>query len=198
MQQQADRIVSSESEELILVDERDVEIGHIDKSSAHDADGLLHRAFSLFIFDHDGRLLMQQRSASKRLWPCYWSNSCCSHPRRGETMQEATARRLQDELNIEAELEFVYKFTYHASYGERGAENELCWVYLGRTADRIVANNHEIAATRSLTAAELQEEIDSDPAQFTPWFKLEWQRLVNEHRATLEKYARFRGDDDQA
>jgi isopentenyl-diphosphate delta-isomerase len=113
-------------------------------------------------------------------------------------MQEATARRLQDELNIEAELEFVYKFTYQASYGERGAENELCWVYLGRTADRILANNHEIAATRSLTAAELQEEIDSDPAQFTPWFKLEWQRLVNEHRATLEKYARLRADDDQA
>lgn len=188
MQQQANRIVSSESEELILVDENDVEVGHINKSSAHDAGGLLHRAFSLFIFDGEGRLLMQQRAASKRLWPCYWSNSCCSHPRRGETMQEATARRLQDELNVQAALEFVYKFTYQASYGELGAENELCWVYLGRTADEIVANSHEIAATRSLTAGELQREIDANPEQFTPWFKLEWQRLASEYREMLGKY----------
>jgi isopentenyl-diphosphate delta-isomerase len=192
MQHQANRVVSSENEELILVDENDVEIGHIDKSSAHDAGGVLHRAFSLFIFDQEGRLLMQKRSASKRLWPCYWSNSCCSHPRRGETMHEATARRLQDELNIEAELEFVYKFTYQASYGEHGAENEFCWVYLGRTSDRIVANSHEISATRSLTPEELQQEIDHDPEQFTPWFKLEWERLVNEHPGMLEKYSGFR------
>jgi isopentenyl-diphosphate delta-isomerase len=190
MQHQASRVVSSESEELILVDENDAEIGHIDKSSAHDAGGVLHRAFSLFIFDQEGRLLMQQRSASKRLWPCYWSNSCCSHPRRGETMHAATARRLQDELNIEAELEFVYKFTYQASYGERGAENEFCWVYVGRTADTIVANSHEIAATRSLTPRELQQEIDADPQQFTPWFKLEWECLVSEHRGVLAKYSR--------
>jgi isopentenyl-diphosphate Delta-isomerase len=188
MRQHADRIVSSESEELILVDENDVEVGHIDKSSAHDAGGLLHRAFSLFIFDDEGRLLMQQRSPSKRLWPGYWSNSCCSHPRRGETMQEATARRLQDELNVRAELEFVYKFTYQAAYSELGAENELCWVYLGRTADTIVANRHEIAATRSLTSVELQEQIDSAPQQFTPWFKLEWQHLLSEHRETLARY----------
>jgi isopentenyl-diphosphate delta-isomerase len=190
MQEQASRIVSSESEQLILVDRNDVEIGHIDKASAHDADGVLHRAFSLFIFDPYGRLLMQQRSAGKRLWPHYWSNSCCSHPRRGETMAEATSRRLRDELNIQAELEFVYKFTYQASYGELGAENELCWVYLGRIAGVIAPNRNEIADTRSLDANELQKELHDNPGQFTPWFKLEWQRLQERHADVLQKYLR--------
>jgi len=188
MQDQASRIVSSETEQLILVDRNDVEMGHIDKQSAHDAGGLLHRAFSLFIFDPDGRLLMQQRSADKRLWPHYWSNSCCSHPRRGETMQEATSRRLRDELNIHAELEFVYKFTYQASYDDLGAENELCWVYLGRTGDAIMPNRYEIADTDWVSSSELQRKLEEKPAQFTPWFKLEWQRLNEDHAQVLAKY----------
>ncbi|MEX2125059.1 MAG: isopentenyl-diphosphate Delta-isomerase [Woeseia sp.] len=188
MQDYENRIVSSDSEQLILVDKNDVEIGYLDKSSCHDAGGILHRAFSLFIFDRDGRLLMQRRSASKRLWPLYWSNSCCSHPRRGESMEEATERRLQDELNIEAELEFVYKFTYQADFGDLGAEHELCWVLLGRTCDAIVANTNEIAATRSLNAAELQQELDVNPEDFTPWFKLEWQRLKERHAPLLQRY----------
>ena len=190
MQDHASRIVSSETEQLILVDENDVEMGHIDKQSAHDANGLLHRAFSLFIFNPDGKLLMQQRSADKRLWPNYWSNSCCSHPRRGETMQQATSRRLRDELNIDAELEFVYKFTYQASYDELGAENELCWVYLGRTADTIMPNRSEIADTGWVSASELQRKLEEKPAQFTPWFKLEWQRLNEDHAEVLGKYLR--------
>lgn len=190
MQDHASRIVSSEKEQLILVDENDVEMGHIDKQSAHDAKGLLHRAFSLFIFNPDGKLLMQQRSGDKRLWPNYWSNSCCSHPRRGETMQEATRRRLRDELNIDAELEFVYKFTYQASYDDLGAENELCWVYLGRTADVIVPNRNEIADTGWLSSSELQRKLEEKHARFTPWFKLEWQRLKADHAQVLGKYLR--------
>jgi len=193
MQEQANRIVSSEREQLILVDRNDIEIGYVDKSAAHDAGGMLHRAFSLFIFDLAGALLMQQRSTSKRLWPLYWSNSCCSHPRRGESMDEATRRRLQDELNIEAELEFVYKFAYQASYGELGAENELCWVYLGRTTGTIVPNRNEIADTRLMGATELQHELDTNPEQFTPWFKLEWQQLQARHGAVLAKYLKVEG-----
>lgn len=170
------------------MDEQDKATGYLDKASCHDGEGVLHRAFSLFLFDGGGRLLMQQRSATKRLWPLYWSNSCCSHPRAGETMAEATSRRLRDELNVGAELKFVYKFTYQARFGDQGSEHELCWVYLGRTRDAIVPNSSEIAATRLLTAAELEEELAARPEQFTPWFMLEWSRLRDEHAPVLQSY----------
>lgn len=188
MMADGDRIVSSEDEELILVDADDVETGILDKASCHNGEGVLHRAFSLFVFDVRGRLLLQQRSAGKRLWPLYWSNSCCSHPRCGESMETATERRLHDELNIGASLEFVYKFSYQAAYGSQGAENELCWVFLGRTGEEVAANRNEIAATRFVTAGQLQDELGSVPGHFTPWFKLEWQRLEREHGDLLGKY----------
>ena len=86
-------IVSSEAEELILVDPDDNETGYLSKAECHDGQGILHRAFSLFLFNADGELLLQQRGATKRLWPEFWSNSICSHPRRGESMQVATRRR---------------------------------------------------------------------------------------------------------
>lgn len=182
--------VSSESEQLVLVDENDNEIGTISKADAHDANGTLHRAFSLFIFNGSGELLLQQRSPEKRLWGGYWSNSCCSHPRAGEDMDEAVHRRLEQELGMSADLEFVYKFAYHARYDDEGSENEFCWVYLGRTADRVIPNETEIAATRSLAADELDAELARRPDQFTPWFKLEWQRLREEHAETLRKYSK--------
>lgn len=182
------RVVSSEQEELILVDADDREIGSLDKAACHDGPGVLHRAFSLFIFNSRGELLLQQRSRSKRLWPLYWSNSCCSHPRRGETMEEATARRLDDELHISAKLEFVYKFAYRARFDATGAENELCWVYLGRSRGTVTPNSNEIAATRLLGADELDRELIRQPDRFTPWFKLEWKRLREQHAAALRRY----------
>ena len=174
------RIVSSESEELILVDEQDNVIGHDSKASCHDGDGTLHRAFSLFIFNSRGELLLQKRSEQKRLWPLYWSNSCCSHPRRGETMDEAVQRRLAEELHIECALDFVYKFRYQASYGARGSEHELCWVYVGVTDDAVHVNPNEIADWRYLSADAIDAEMRTDPGAFTPWFKLEWDRLQRE------------------
>ena len=125
MPDSTDRVVSSESEELILVDASDNELGFLGKEECHDGDGILHRAFSLFVFNTHGELLLQKRSAEKRLWPLFWSNSCCSHPRKGESMQVATHRRLQEELSIEASLEFIFKFSYRAQFGDFGSENEL-------------------------------------------------------------------------
>lgn len=190
---QPHRIVSSESEELILVDEADNETGFLSKADCHDGDGVLHRAFSLFLFNDRGQLLLQRRSDTKRLWPGYWSNSICSHPRRGETMAVATRRRLRDELNIEAELEFVYKFVYQADFGAAGAENELCHVYLGRAPAEIHPNEHEIEAVRFVSSAELEREIVERPDSLTPWFRLEWQTLTTAHREQLAKYAGLAG-----
>ena len=186
---EAHRIVSSEAEELILVDPDDNEAGFLSKAACHDGAGRLHRAFSLFLFNVDGELLLQKRSASKRLWPGYWSNSICSHPRRGESMQIATERRLQDELNMKCELEFVYKFAYQADFGDSGSENELCHVYLGRTPMEVDPNKHEIDAIRFVSAADLDREFSAIPETLTPWFALEWQTLTTQYRGQLSGLA---------
>jgi isopentenyl-diphosphate Delta-isomerase len=170
-------IVSSENEPLILVDSSDRAVGELDKAACHNGDGVLHRAFSLFIFDPEGRLLIQQRAPGKRLWPGYWSNSCCSHPRAGETMAEAVGRRLRQELGLEAALHYVYKFEYTARYLDLGTEHELCWVYVGRTTAQPVINSTEIGDWRWIAPADLDAELASHDERFTPWFKLEWRRL---------------------
>jgi isopentenyl-diphosphate delta-isomerase len=182
------RIVSSEDEALILVDANDKQTGVLSKAACHDGAGVLHRAFSVFLFDAAGRLLLQQRAGGKRLWPMYWSNSCCSHPRVGEAIEEAASRRLYDELHTNAKLEFVYKFSYQASFGELGAENELCHVFLGRIDDQPVANDTEIAAMRFVTVAELEQAFRDDGDAFTPWFRMEWKRLRDEFADTLARY----------
>ena len=102
----------ADADTLILVDEADREVGHMSKAQCHDGRGILHRAFSLLIFNAEGDLLLQQRAAGKRLWPLYWSNSCCSHPRRFETMESAIHRRLYQELGLHCPLEFLFKFNF--------------------------------------------------------------------------------------
>lgn len=186
------RIVSSDDEALILVDADDRITGHMSKAQCHDGVGVLHRAFSIFLFDDSGRLLLQKRAAGKRLWPGYWSNTCCSHPRKGESIEVAAARRLEDELHTASELQFVYKFIYQAAFGELGAEHELCHVFLGRLAGKPAANDTEIDEMRYLSAADLDRELDDSPDQFTPWFKLEWQRLRDEFSDTFATYTSAR------
>lgn len=190
MEAQTENSESPESELLILVDTHDQETGSLGKVECHDGDGILHRAFSVFLFNDRGELLLQQRSAVKRLWPMYWTNTCCSHPRRGESMQVATERRLQQELNTASTLEFIYKFEYQARFGNLGSENELCWVHLGRVEREATANDAEIAALRYADTKTLQAEIASNPDDFTPWFKMEWQRLNEEFPERLANYTK--------
>lgn len=181
-------VVSFSSEELILVNENDEELGYKDKAGCHLGQGTLHRAFSLFIFNDHGELLLQQRSKEKPLWPLFWSNSCCSHPRRGESMELATGRRLRQELGMEAELQYVYKFQYQAQFDENGAEHELCWVYLGRCSDAPQANVHEIADWRFISVPDLEQEMAAYPERFTPWFKMEWEKLNKDYIDLLAPY----------
>jgi len=178
-------VVSFDSESLILVDPHDQEIGHLSKQDCHEGEGVLHRAFSLFIFNTEGKLLLQKRAPEKRLWPGYWSNSCCSHPRAGESMPEAVVRRLEQELGIRADLQFIYKFIYQARFGTAGSENEFCWVYAGRGDETVVANSTEISDWRYLGADDVDRELDADPDSFTPWFRLEWRALRGEYRKQL-------------
>ena len=104
-------------------------------------------------------------------------------------MPVATQRRLYDELHIESSLQFVYKFAYQAEFGEAGSENELCHVYLGKVNYDVTPNENEIEAIRYLGAKALLDELESQPASFTPWFKMEWMTLVDEHRDTLSRYS---------
>jgi isopentenyl-diphosphate delta-isomerase len=155
---------------LILVDEADREVGHLSKALCHEGRGVLHRAFSLLIFNARGELLLQQRAASKRLWPLYWSNSCCSHPRRAETMEAAIKRRLQ----------------YQAQFDATAAEHELCSVFIARCTDHVRINPDEILGWRWISPEALQAAMSGRGAEkFTPWFILEWARIWRDHRAAV-------------
>ena len=178
-------IVSSEDELLVLVNAKDEAIGTLAKSACHDGDGILHRAFSLFIFNTDGKTLLQRRHASKRLWPGYWANSCCSHPRHGEDMNAAVERRAWDELGLRVQPEFLFKFQYRASFANLGSEFELCSVFVARNDSEPHVNTAEVADWRWLKPDDLDREIDAAPEAFTPWLKLEWQRLRQEHARRL-------------
>jgi isopentenyl-diphosphate Delta-isomerase len=176
----------SDSEQLILVDTADREVGSLDKARCHAGRGVLHRAFSLLIFNGDGELLLQQRAASKRLWPRYWSNSCCSHPRRSETMEVAIHRRLGEELGLTCPLRFLFKFEYQAQFDTAGAEHELCSVFIGKSNGPVRVDSDEILAWRWIDPEALTAEMAGpERSKFTPWFHLEWQRIRDEHRGAV-------------
>jgi isopentenyl-diphosphate Delta-isomerase len=177
-----DEVASADSEALILVDEADREVGHLSKTKCHDGQGVLHRAFSLLIFNDAGELLLQQRSAAKRLWPLYWSNSCCSHPRRFESMETAIHRRLYEELGLRCSLQFLFKFQYQAQFESKGSEAELCSVFIGRSSETVRTDPQEIQAWRWIQPAALETEMSGHGERFTPWFKLEWARIWRDHR----------------
>ena len=140
--------------------------------------GVLHRAISVFLFDHDARLLLQQRHPQKPLWGGYWSNSCCTHPYPNEPAHESARRRVREELGINAQLSFRFKLQYQASFTKDLAENELVSVYTGTVSADPLVDPEEIAAWRWISAADLQSEFANRPDQFTPWLKLEWARLA--------------------
>ena len=175
------KIDTSLNDLLILVDEQDNILGHETKEKCHRGEGLLHRAFSIFIFDKANRLLIQQRSALKPLWPLYWSNSVCSHPRKGETAIDAAHRRLQEEIAVDTSLQYLFKFQYRAAFKDIGSENELCSVYIGAADGPVRANPGEIAQWRFIDLEELNRDIKRHPQNYTPWFKIEWDRIKKEH-----------------
>lgn len=178
----AEQVVSDPAEQLILVDAQDNQLGVMSKAQCHAGNGVLHRAFSVHLIDPQGRLLLQQRSADKPLWPLYWSNSCCSHPRADEQMAQATERRLWQELGVRCQPSYLYKFQYQARYGEQGAEYELCSVYIGHFDGNLSINRTEVAATRLCTPAQLDALVADGNAGITPWFAMEW-RYLRQHFA---------------
>jgi isopentenyl-diphosphate delta-isomerase len=179
------KIVSFDNEALIVVDPTDRILGHGTKAELHRGSGTLHRAFSIFLFNPAGELLLQRRSEKKPLWPGFWSNTCCSHPRRGESYGTATERRLAEELGIEAKLFFTHRFRYQAQYSEDGAEHELCSVYVGLTDHEPSPNPSEISAWQWIQPDELDRWLLEEPATLTPWLNLEWSALRSGRHANV-------------
>lgn len=162
---------AEEPEQVVLVDERDRDLGHMEKLAAH-REGMLHRAFSVFIFNSKGHLLLQQRAKGKYHSPGLWTNTCCGHPRPGESTQLAAERRLKEEMGITAPLAPVMRFAYRAELGGGLIEHELDHVLIGEYDRDPLPDPSEAMDWRWVDKAELDKELAAHPALFTAWFPL--------------------------
>jgi isopentenyl-diphosphate delta-isomerase len=158
------------TEHVILVDESDNEVGTMEKLEVHQK-GVLHRAFSILIVNSKGEWLLQKRAWRKYHSPGLWTNTCCSHPRPGEPVEEATARKLEQEMGIKASLKLAYKFIYMAPLNGL-IEHELDYVFTGVTDDVPVVNREEVEEWKYMSPAQIRAEMQSHPGSFTPWFRL--------------------------
>lgn len=158
-----------EKEMVILVNEQDEAIGLMEKMEAHEK-GLLHRAFSILIFNSEGEMLLQQRALSKYHSPGLWTNACCSHPRNGETILEAANRRLSEEMGMQTELSVLTHFIYKADFDNGLTEHELDYVVKGFTNENPTINPDEVNAFRWISTADLIKWVETTPTDFTVWF----------------------------
>lgn len=164
-------------EMVVLIDKQDQELGLMEKQQAHVA-GLLHRAFSVFVFNSKNELLLQQRADHKYHSPGLWTNSCCSHPRAGETYEAAAHRRLMEELGFDCEIEEKFHFIYKAQLGEQLFEHELDRVFVGFYEGEINLNPEEVKAFKWIAMDELITDIQSNPAHYTAWFKIIFENYL--------------------
>ena len=169
-------------EYVVLVDENDQPIGQMEKQAAH-IEPHLHRAFSVFIFNSKGELLMQQRALSKYHSPGLWTNTCCSHPRDGETLQEATSRRLMEEMGMSCEMHEVYTFIYKAPVGQGLTEHEFDHVFIGQSDDAPQINREEVESWKYMSIDALKNDILLHPELYTEWFKITFEEMT--HHAEL-------------
>ncbi len=164
-------------EQIILVDSGDREIGYEEKEKCH-SHPKLHRAFSVFLFNDAGEMLVTQRSSAKKTWPLFWSNACCSHPRKGESCEAAAKRRVKEELGIDCAPEFLFKFEYSAQYDDTWGEHELDWVFSGKHDGPVNPDETEINDWKFVDVQELREDVRKNPDRYTPWFKLALERVL--------------------
>lgn len=167
---------------VILVDSQDNELGVMEKLEAHEK-GVLHRAFSIFLFNSKGEMLIQQRAMSKYHSPGLWTNACCSHPAPAETILDAGKRRLQEELGLSTVLVDAFKFEYRETFDNALTEHELDHVLVGYTDDSPILNSDEAKDYRWVDLSDLLVEISLNPELFTVWFKI----ILTEHIEKLQK-----------
>lgn len=171
--------MSTNSEEhVILVDAEDNALGLMNKMEAHEK-GALHRAFSIFIFNSDGRWLLQRRALDKYHSPGLWSNTCCSHPRQDESVIEAGIRRLNEEMGMYCQIEPQFHFTYRCNLPNGLIEHELDHVLVGYSDKAPHLNSKEVCDYKHITTEQLEQEMQAFPDRFSVWFKLCFHRVRN-------------------
>lgn len=165
-------------EKVILVNEKDEQIGLMPKMEAHEK-ALLHRAFSVFIFNDKNELMLQQRAAHKYHSPMLWANTCCSHQREGETNIEAGKRRLQEEMGFVTELEDTISFIYKAPFDNGLTEHEFDHVMVGFYNQDPQINPDEVAAWKWMPLEEVRQDMILHPEHYTAWFKIIFEKYYS-------------------
>ena len=165
-------------ENVILVDEKDNQVGLMPKLEAHQK-GLLHRAFSVFIFNSDYKLLLQKRASSKYHSGGLWTNTCCSHPRDGEDIIDAANRRLNEEMGIKTSLRKVFDFIYTAELDNSLIENEFDHVFYGVYDIDPILNKEEAEDFKWIDMETLKNDIENNTDQYTVWFKIAFDYFYN-------------------
>ncbi|MHC1778588.1 MAG: isopentenyl-diphosphate Delta-isomerase [Lentimicrobium sp.] len=161
---------------VILVDENDRETGTMEKMQAH-TEAHLHRAFSVFIFNQAGQLMLQQRAFTKYHTPGLWTNTCCSHPRPGENTNDAAHRRLKEEMGFDCSFGEAFSFVYKAAFDNNLTEHEFDHVFIGTSDKAPVVNPEEVAAWRYASMQEIRTEMQQQPEKFTIWFRIAFDRV---------------------
>ncbi|NQX91362.1 MAG: isopentenyl-diphosphate Delta-isomerase [Flavobacteriales bacterium] len=160
----------------------DQKVGLMEKMEAHEK-GLLHRAFSIFIFNSKGELLIHQRAMSKYHSPGLWTNTCCSHPRDTETLQQAVNRRLEEEMGMATDMEKKFHFIYKAELDQGLTEHELDHVFFGHTDDLPKPNPEEVMDFKYVNIEELTSDMEQNPDNYTEWFKICFPEVLKNIRA---------------
>lgn len=168
---------------VILVDSDDKELGVMEKMEAH-SKGKLHRAFSIFLFNSKGELLLQKRAEEKYHSPGLWTNTCCSHPVPGENLEDSVHDRLNFEMGIDAPLKELFHFTYKSEFDNGLIEHEFDHVFVGFTNKNPQINSSEVSDFKWMSLAELKEDLEENGQQYTSWFKI----LLEEHKEKFEQY----------
>jgi len=163
-------------EEVVLVNEKDEAVGTMEKMAAHEQ-AILHRAFSVFVFNNGGDILMHQRAHSKYHSGGLWTNTCCSHPRPGEEVVAAATRRLQEEMGFTTNLTKAFDFTYKAAFDNGLTEHEFDHVIIGQYDGVVNFNPNEVAAFAFMPVHELEQQILETPERFTAWFHIAYPKL---------------------
>ena len=158
-------------EKVILVDEQDRQIATMEKIEAHEK-ALLHRAFSIFIFNDSGEMMLQRRALSKYHSPGLWSNTCCSHPRPGEGLEDATERRIVEEMGFQCKMNGVFSFIYKAAFDHGLTEHELDHVFIGTYNEDPLINTDEVEEWKWMATDDLINDIEVNPEDYTVWFKI--------------------------